>query len=140
MESMNNKDPFETFLERQRFSEKASESLRRRLDKSAVWNLPQWKDRTTLAIIAVGLIIVASFLLAVFKSAVQPCARPDTKRQPVFEEPAELPKPLIAHSGFTKTISPFRLRQMKFEPEFNLSFIDRPVNFLQARREYSDLI
>ena len=35
MESMNNKDPFETFLEKQSFSEKASESLHSRLEKSA---------------------------------------------------------------------------------------------------------
>ena len=42
MESMNNKDPFETFLEKQSFSEKASESLRSRLESSASWNRPWW--------------------------------------------------------------------------------------------------
>lgn len=141
MESMNNKDPFETLLEKQNFSEKASESLRSRLEKSASWNRPLWKNPTTLALIAACLIAVTSFLLLLAaRSQVKPAVAPVAEQLPVFEEPVLAPPEVIAQNGKSSPLSPFQQRLAEDEPEFNLSFIDRPVNSFEARREYSDFI
>ncbi|EKD82031.1 MAG: hypothetical protein ACD_39C01513G0002 [uncultured bacterium] len=148
MESMNNKDPFETFLEKQSFSEKASESLRMKLDNSASWNRPWWKSPTVIALLAAGLIVVISFLLllaarSAVRSSVVPLAEqfapPASSPQPlpVVVEP---PPPVIAQNGENSMLSPFSRQLADSEPEFNLSFIDRPVNLINARREYADLI
>lgn len=141
MESMNNKDPFETFLERQSFNEKASKSLRSRLESSASWNRPWWQKPTTVALLIACLIIVTSYLLLlVARSQVKPAAVPVTEQMPVFEEPLSAPPQVIAQNGKESMLSPFQRHLAENEPEFNLSFIDRPVNYLEARREYSDLI
>jgi len=138
---MNNKDPFETFLEKQSFSEKASESLRSRLERSASWNRPWWKNPITVAILAACLIAVTSFLLLLAaRSAIKPPVAPIAEQMPVFEEPISIPPEVIAKNGKSSPLSPFQQRLAENEPEFNLSFIDRPVNYLEARREYSDLI
>ena len=141
MESMNNKDPFETFLEKQSFSEKASESLRARLERSASWNRPWWKKPTTVALLIACLVIVTSYLLLlVARSQIKPAVVPVAEQMPVFEEPLSAPPQVIAQNGKESLLSPFQRRLAENEPEFNLSFIDRPVNYLEARREYSDLI
>ncbi len=141
MESMNNKDPFETFLEKQSFSEKASESLHSRLEKSASWNRSWWKNPTTLALIAACLIVVTSFLLLLAaRSAIKPPVAPMAEQMPVFEEPISTPPEVIAKNGKSSPLSPFQRHLEDNAPEFNLSFIDRPVNYMQARREYSDFI
>lgn len=141
MESMNNKDPFETFLEKQSFSEKASESLRMKLDKGAVWNRPWWKNPTVIAVLTAGLVVVISFLLLLAaRSAAKPSVAPVAEQPPVFEEPLSAPPPVIAQNGNANPLSPFQQNLADAEPEFNLSFIDRPVNFIAARSEYADLI
>lgn len=141
MESMNNKDPFETFLEKQSFSEKASESLRTRLEKSANWNHPWWKSPIAVALLTAFLIVAASFLLLlVARSQVKPAVAPVAEQMPVLEEPVLAPPEIIAQNGKNSPLSPFQQRLAEDGPEFNLSFIDRPVNFMQARREYSDFI
>ncbi len=141
MESMNNKDPFETFLEKQSFSEKASDSLRSRLEQSASWSRPWWKNATTVAFMVACLIVVASFLvLLVARSEVKPAVVPVAEQMPAIEEPVSAPPQVIAQNGKSSPLSPFQRHLTDTEPEFNLSFIDRPVNFIQARREYSDLI
>lgn len=138
---MNNKDPFETFLEKQSFSEKASESLRSRLESSASWNRPWWKKPTTVALLIACLVIVTSYLLLlVARSQIKPAVVPVAEQMPVFEEPLTAPPQVIAQNGKESLLSPFQRRLAENEPEFNLSFIDRPVNYLEARREYSDLI
>jgi len=138
---MNNKDPFESFLEKQSFSEKASDSLRSRLETSASWNRPWWKNPTTIAFMAACLIVVVSFLLLlVARSATKPLVKPMAEQVPVFEEPVSTPPEIIAQNGKSSPLSPFQQHLEDAEPEFNLSFIDRPVNFMQARREYADLI
>lgn len=141
MESMNNKDPFESFLEKQSFSEKASDSLRSRLEKSASWNRPWWKNPTTLAFMAACLIVVVSFLLLIVaRSQIKPAVVPVAEQMPVFEEPLTAPPQVIAQNGKNSPLSPFQRHLEDNAPEFNLSFIDRPVNYMQARREYSDFI
>ncbi len=138
---MNNKDPFETFLEKQSFSERASESLHSRLEKSASWNRPWWKKPTTVAILAACLIVVTSFLLLLAaRSATKPPVIPMAEQLPVFEDPVSPPPEIIAQNGNSNPLSPFQRHLEDNAPEFNLSFIDRPVNYLEARREYSDLI
>lgn len=141
MESMNNKDPFETFLEKQSFSEKASESLRMKLDKGAVWNRPWWKNPTVIAVLTAGLVVVISFLLLLAaKSAAKPAVAPMAEQMPVLEEPVSTPPEIIAQNGNSSPISSFQRHLEDNAPEFYLSFIDRPVNFVAARREYADLI
>jgi len=138
---MNNKDPFETFLEKQSFSEKASESLRTRLEKSANWNHPWWKNPIAVALLTAFLIVAASFLLLlVARSQVKPAVAPVAEQMPVLEEPVLAPPEIIAQNGKNSPLSPFQQRLAEDGSEFNLSFIDRPVNFMQARREYSDFI
>ncbi|HAE40999.1 MAG TPA: hypothetical protein DCG57_20555 [Candidatus Riflebacteria bacterium] len=141
MESMNNKDPFETFLEKQSFSEKASDSLRMKLENSAVWNRPWWKNPTVVAALMAGMIFVMSFLLLLAaKSAAKPAVAPMAEKPPIFAEPLSAPAPVIAQNGNGNPLSLFLKTLADAEPEFNLSFIDRPVNFFAARREYADLI
>ena len=141
MESMNNKDPFETFLKNQNFSEKASDSLRMKLENSATWNRPWWKNSTIIAVLIACLVVVMSFLLLLAaKSVAKPPVVPLAEQMPVFEEPLSAPPQVIAQNGNGSPLSPFQRHLTDSAPEFNLSFIDRPVNFINARREYADLI
>jgi len=137
---MNNKDPFETFLKNQSFSEKAPESILLKLEKNASWNRPWWKSPASLvALIAAFVVALVVLFVAV--------SQPPTGQAPaqVTEEPQLLPEPevlpqVIAMNGDKEVLSPFQRLRADSEPEFNLSFIDRPVNFINARREYADLI
>ncbi|PKL49515.1 MAG: hypothetical protein CVV42_05905 [Candidatus Riflebacteria bacterium HGW-Riflebacteria-2] len=139
---MNNKDPFETYLKNQNFSEKAPESLRVKLENSASWNHPWWKNPTTIAILTACLVVVISFLLLLAaRSAAKPPIAPVAEQLPAFEEPVSAPPPpVVAQNDTRNPLSPFQQNLADAGAEFNLSFIDRPVNYFEARREYSDLI
>jgi len=136
---MNNKDPFENFLKNQGFKEKASESLRMKLEKGATWNQPWWKNLSSLITMVLILVVAVGVLFVITPPPVEQTIPRQSEEQPLHSEPEESPK-VIALNGDKEILSPLQRQFLGAEPEFNLSFIDRPVNFINARREYADLI
>lgn len=141
MESMNNKDPFENFLKNQSFGEKAPGSLLIRLEKGAVWNRPWWKSPVGVAVLAACLVVImATLIVVVARSESEKTTVPKAEQVPVIDEPVAPPPQVIVQNDDIRLLSPFHYQQFVSQPEFNLSFIDRPVNYFEARREYADMI